>query len=257
MGGWQDLRGSIGLFTRLPVGLLDHGSLRPGRMLLAGPAVGAVVAVPAAALGTAVLQVGSTWLAALSAVAVAAYLTRGLHLDGLADVADGLGSGRPPQQAVAIMQRSDIGPFGVVALVLSLLLQVGLLDVLTAAHGWRGLAVGLLVALPAGRAAALWSCRRGVPAAAGSKLGAWVAGSVASGAGAVVLAALCGVAAVLTALLGSPWPGLLAVFAACCAGALLERVARRRFGGITGDVLGASVEIGQTAALLTLVVGLA
>ena len=57
-------------------------------------------------------------LGAVTGVAALAVLTRGLHLDGLADVADGLGSGRPPEQAREVMKRSDIGPFGVVTLLL-------------------------------------------------------------------------------------------------------------------------------------------
>ncbi len=62
------------------------------------------------------------------AVATLALLSRGLHLDGLADLADGLGSGKPGPAALDIMRRSDIGPFGTVALVLTLLIQVAALS---------------------------------------------------------------------------------------------------------------------------------
>ena len=57
-------------------------------------------------------------------VVALALLSRGLHLDGLADLADGLGSRRPAAGAHEVMARSDIGPFGVAAVVLALLLQV-------------------------------------------------------------------------------------------------------------------------------------
>ena len=57
-------------------------------------------------------------------------LSRAIHLDGLADTADGLGSGRPPADALAIMRQSDVGPFGVATLVLTLLIQVSALATL-------------------------------------------------------------------------------------------------------------------------------
>ncbi|MYR56245.1 adenosylcobinamide-GDP ribazoletransferase, partial [Streptomyces sp. SID625] len=66
-------------------------------------------------------------LAAVVTAAVPAVLTRGLHLDGLADTADGLGSGKPAADALRIMKQSDIGPFGVITLLFVLLAQVAAL----------------------------------------------------------------------------------------------------------------------------------
>ncbi|NEC37257.1 adenosylcobinamide-GDP ribazoletransferase, partial [Streptomyces rubrogriseus] len=68
-----------------------------------------------------------TLLAAVATAAVPAVLTRGLHLDGLADTADGLGSGKPAEDALRIMKQSDIGPFGVLTLLFTLLAQVAAL----------------------------------------------------------------------------------------------------------------------------------
>src|ERR1700736_6269389 len=93
------------------------------------PAVGLLLGVIAAAVLVAVdhpLGAGPLTGAGL-AVASLALLSRGLHLDGLADLADGLGSGRPAPAALDIMKRSDIGPFGVMTLVLTLLIQVAAL----------------------------------------------------------------------------------------------------------------------------------
>src|SRR5215472_10950118 len=111
------------------------------------------------------------------AVGSLALLTLGLHLDGLADLPDGLASGKPAPAALDIMRRSDIGPLGVVTLVLTLLLQVAALSQAeSAGHGRRPAA--LIAAVVTGRLALTWACRRGVPAARPDGLGVLVAGSV-------------------------------------------------------------------------------
>ncbi|WP_262402131.1 adenosylcobinamide-GDP ribazoletransferase [Actinomadura sp. CNU-125] len=124
------------------------------------------------------------------AVAATAAVTRALHLDGLADLADGLGSRKPAGDALEIMKRSDIGPFGVVTLLLTLLIQVAALA--SAPHP----AVAALVAGVAGRLALPWACRASVPPARPGGLGALVAGTVPPRAAllvtAVVLAAVPG-----------------------------------------------------------------
>ena len=89
------------------------------------PGVGLVLGVIAAAVLLVVdhtLGAGPLTAAAL-ALASLALLSRGLHLDGLADLADGLGSGRSAPAALDIMRRSDIGPFGTITLILALLIQ--------------------------------------------------------------------------------------------------------------------------------------
>ncbi len=228
-------------------------------MLLA-PLIGLVLAVMTGVVLAVIVALTETaaghLLAAVAAIGVLAYLTRGLHLDGLADLADGLGAGRDPARSLAVMHQSDIGPFGVMTVVVILLLQVAALAHLTA----QGAAtLGLLVAVPAGRLSLALLCRPGVPAAPGSRLGAWVAGRVSTtGAAAAtvawtVLAALCGWG------LGSAGTGVAAaaaVLAAVGVGLILGRTARQRLGGITGDVLGAAVECAQTAALLLLALSL-
>ena len=149
---------------------------------LAGLAVGA--ARPR--LGLLLLFLGAgPLLAAVVTVAVPAVLTRGLHLDGLADAADGLGSGKPAEDALRVMKQSDIGPFGVLTLVLVLLAQVAALaelygDALGAgARRRRRLRPHRPPAPHPGRPP-------GVPAARPEGLGAAVAGTVPPrGAGAV------------------------------------------------------------------------
>jgi adenosylcobinamide-GDP ribazoletransferase len=195
--------------------------------------------------------------AAVLAIGLLAVLTRAMHLDGLADTADGLGSGKPADQALEIMRRGDVGPFGVVTLVLVLLVQVlALAELVAAGLGFPA----LLLALVVSRLALPLLCSRGVPAARPDGLGQVVAGSVSRGR--LAIAVLVSVAVLVPLSLVSPgWdalgPGVvaragvvagLALFAAW----LLARRAVRRLGGVTGDVLGAGVEVAFTVALVTL-----
>jgi adenosylcobinamide-GDP ribazoletransferase len=123
---------ALSLFTVIPVG--GDGELGPGdgaRAIRWLPAVGLLLGLAGACV---VLGVGAVngsgpgrALGAALAVALVAFLTGGLHLDGLADTADGLGSRRSPDEALDIMRRSDIGPMGVATLVLVLLVQVAAL----------------------------------------------------------------------------------------------------------------------------------
>src|ERR1700742_150991 len=146
--------------------------------MLWAPVVGLALGVVAAAVlyvAGQLLHTGSL-VAAVLAVGSLAVLSRGLHLDGLADLADGLGSRRPADGAVAVMRPSDIGPFGVVTLVLVLLIQVAGLTQADASG--RGVPA-IIVAAVTGRPAIPWACRRGVRPARPDGLGALVADSVA------------------------------------------------------------------------------
>lgn len=182
-------------------------------------------------------------------VAALALLTRCLHLDGLADTADGLGSYREPVRALEIMKRPEVGPFGVVALVLVLLAQIAGVAALLDRPWWAALA-GIVTAVCAGRLAITYACRRGVPAARPGGLGALVAGTV-PGPVPVAWTVVLALAAVPAAP-GSPWLGPVAVAVAVTASLVLTRHCVRRFGGSTGDVLGAVCEVATALSLLTL-----
>ena len=222
--------------------------------MTAAPAVG--LGLGAVAAGTAQLAnwlTGSPLIAAVIGVAALAAQTRALHLDGLADTADGLGSNKPAEQALALMKRSDIGAFGVVALVLVLAVQISGLAAAFAIH--RG-PVAVIVAAVAGRLGVTAGCTQPIPSARPGGLGSWVAGSVrvrvALAAG-VVAAIVCGA----LGLIVDPQTAALAAAAVplglAAALALLARCIDR-LGGITGDVLGAMVETGAAVAILVLAV---
>ena len=256
--GLAALRDALGLFTVLPVRAAPEiGRREAARAVLWLPVVGALLAVPAAGVLLAVEAGGHSasrrLLGAALAIGVLALLTGGLHLDGLADTADGLGSRRPRDQALAIMRRSDVGPLGVAALVFTVLIQVTALA--TVNPGWPGAGAVLLAAVT-GRAAAVLATGPGSPAAHPDGFGALVAGATTArarvAAGIAVLAVAAGTAAVVSGPVAA-LRAAAAVLAGLLAAAVLRRIAVRRLGGLTGDVFGALIEVAGAAALLALV----
>ena len=257
---------SVTLLTAIPWRSGERAAAAPSRKVAGAamawaPVVGLLLGIIASAvLAVADHPLGAGALTASGlAVGSLALLTRGLHLDGLADLADGLGSGKPAPAALDIMRRSDIGPFGTVALVLTLLLQVAALSQAESAGHGRGPAA-LIAAVVTGRLALTWACRRGVPAARPDGLGALVAGSVrpavpAAATVATIAAAAAAVAS--SAVAGQPlgWTLPLAVGAGLGAAFGVQRHAVRRLGGITGDVLGALAEIATTVTLVVAAMG--
>jgi adenosylcobinamide-GDP ribazoletransferase len=211
------------------------------------PLVGLLLGVVlgAAALG---LRLGgaSALVAAAATVALSALGTRALHLDGLADTADGLGSYKGADKALEIMKKSDIGPFGVVAIVAVLLLDAGALTSLLA-RPWLEALTLVATGAAAGRLGAVVACRKGLPAARPDGLGALVAETL-------PVAAVTGITLLVAAAaaLADPVRGPVAVLSAAGIAWALTRHAQRRLGGVTGDVMGAAIELGTMSAWLVL-----
>lgn len=250
--------GALGAGVRLAVTTLTVLPLRPGRVdrsaagaaMALAPAVGLALGAVAGAVGAALAAVGANGLlAGVLTVGFAVAATRGLHLDGLADTVDALGSHRPAAQALDIMKRPDIGPFGVAALVLTLFAQVASAATVVAA-GWVPAVVGVATALGAGRLAIAAACRRGVPPARPDGLGALVAGTV--GWPALVAGGLAVAVASLWAVPDRPWAGPVALAAGAVVAVLLTAHCVRRFGGVTGDVLGGACEAAATITYIVL-----
>ncbi len=247
---------------RLAFGTLSIVPVRPPDLVDRRTGGQAMVLAPLVGLVLSGALVAALWLgrdlpplpAAALAVSLLALLTRGIHLDGLADTADGLGSGRPRAEALAVMRKGDVGPFGVVTVVLVLLLQVSALADLLGRDGWGP---SLTLALVTSRLALPLACSRGVPAARAEGLGSMVAGTVPRPG--LVLSALLAAAAVsaVTFLAPAGHDGPVRLAVAVVVPLLLDvlLVLRcvHRLGGVTGDVLGACVELAFTASLLLLV----
>ncbi|QDP98843.1 adenosylcobinamide-GDP ribazoletransferase [Microlunatus elymi] len=189
------------------------------------------------------------WLVTgLLGVAAAALGTRAFHLDGLADTVDALGSGWNRDKALEIMRKGDIGPMGVIALIIVIGLQASAFGTIADDLGGAA-AVGLIICLS--RAALSIACVRGVPAARPSGLGALVAGSVPTPVALINSLIMIMIGAGLGILAGvGPIGGMIAVAAGLLAALLLVCWVLRRIGGVTGDVMGASVELAATVTAL-------
>jgi len=251
---------AIGTFTALPVdppALVDRSVL--GRAMLLAPLTTAPAALVWLGLGTLSTRGWApTAVVAVLALVVTALISRALHLDGLADLADGLTSGHDPERSLEVMRRGDTGPAGAAAVVLVLLLDTACLAALLASAAGTALA---LVALAASRLACAVCARDGIPPARRQGLGQGVAGTVGRTRLVAVVVTVAALAAALGAWLSGTLPGVswwaaalagsAVVLTAAMAAVVTRRHAVRRLGGITGDVIGAAVEIALAVGLVT------
>jgi adenosylcobinamide-GDP ribazoletransferase len=238
---------AIAFLTRVPLpARLEAGAREVGRAMLFFPAVGAALGALLAAAGLGLSRALPLPLAAVLVVALGTAATGALHLDGLADTADGLGGGRDAEHALRIMRDHAVGTYGAAALALALLVKAAAIAALL---GRPGAAAWL----PVAGALSRWvivPVARFAPSARPDGLGASVAAHVGplEVVGATVLA--LGIAIWLTGI-----GGVAAWAAVAVAGAALAEVCRRRVGGMTGDTLGATGELAE-ALVLVLGVGL-
>lgn len=244
------LLSAVGLLTVLPVpGSRFERRSAPAMMLWAPVAVMPIAIVVAAVSWYARVLQAPALVAGLIGLAVLALGTRALHLDGLADTVDGFGAGWDRQRALSIMHSGDIGPMGTVALIIVAGLQAYGYGTL-AADPPGALVVAVIICLS--RTALAICCTRPVPSARPDGLGATVAGSVSVPAvviiGLVSVVVLAGVGILHRGPSGAQ-VGVIAGLAGYAGCLVLVRHAVRRLGGVTGDVMGAAVEI--TATIMT------
>jgi adenosylcobinamide-GDP ribazoletransferase len=247
--GWRLAIGSLTIWPSGPV----RPSAKAVRVMIAV----APVAVLPLALGAAALVRGGDLLGVpglvigLLVVGWLAFSSRAMHVDGLADVSDGIGGGWEPARARAILKRGDTGPMGVAALIIVLGLQAACIGALAQQPGgW--LLAGVTVAVSRWLLAAV--CRVGLPPMPGSRLGVNLVGALRRWQAwlwLVLIPASLGLAAYAA---GLPWAqGVAAGFVGIALAALLVRRCVRVFEGVNGDVMGAVIEVGLTAMLVALV----
>lgn len=238
----SDLLAAFGLLTRLPLpGTAGH---RPGAAW-AYPLVGAVIGALAGLLGMVAAGSGLALpLAALLVVAAQVMMTGAMHEDGLADMADGIWGGWDRAARLRIMRDSRIGSYGAIALMLGLMARVVALTLLLEmSAGW---ALAALIGAGAMSRAAMPALMLMTPPAREDGMARSVAGSRPEPA----LAAAAIAALLSLVLLG--WSALPAIFWTALITFALGRLAMRKLGGHTGDVLGAGQQLSEIAILFSI-----
>jgi adenosylcobinamide-GDP ribazoletransferase len=244
---------AVGTLTVLPVRPPARVDRRIGGLAMV---LAPVAALPLALVGGLVVWLGDlveapALLVAVAVVAVLALGSGGLHLDGLADTADGLAVPGDRDRRLQVMRAGNVGPVGAATLLLVVLVQVAALEAVVARRDAAEAVATTALAVVVSRVAVTVACTRGVPAARGEGLGRAVAGSVSRPVGGLVVVA---VAAQAFAVDGGH--GLAGVGLAGGAVVLVLFRARRQLGGVTGDVLGACVEVALAGHLVAQVVSL-
>ena len=243
---------SVGTLTAVPVAAPAHVDGRTaGRAMLLAPLAVAPLGVMVGLIGWLGVRTGLPLLVvALLAVGALAAGSRALHWDGLSDVVDGLTASYDAERSLGVMKSGTSGPAGVVAVVVVLGLQVAALaSLLDTTRG--AVLAGFLVC--ASRTVLTITCLTGVPAARPDGLGLPHSGTVARPAALAVWVLVTAVTAGLVAWVGLDWwHGPVAVLLAGLVVTLLVRRTVRRFGGVTGDVYGAAIELGLATLLVAL-----
>ncbi|MBV8563851.1 MAG: adenosylcobinamide-GDP ribazoletransferase [Methylobacteriaceae bacterium] len=255
-GVGRDLLTCLRFYSRLPLPAFDfeasaHELADFGHAIRMVPVAGAIIG----ALGGAALLVA--WrlglpplLAAAAALAVQLRVTGGLHEDGLADMADGLGGGSDRAQKLAIMRDSRIGAYGAAALAIALIARAAAIAALIERTGALGGVAALIAAAAVSRTISLVPLFLLPPArtdgaahAAGKPCGRALFFAVAVSAG-------------LAVALGVPTAGwalaLIALVLSAGAGLYVAHLAGRHLGGHTGDVAGAAQQLAEIAFLSAL-----
>ena len=231
---WRGLILALGFLTRLPLpALRDFQPAELARAVVWFPVAGLVVGVAV----TLAVMLGAQldpWLAAFAGVVVWAWITGGLHLDGLADTADALGAAhRDPERFFAVLADPHVGSFGVIALVLQLTAKLVLLHwLVTLDLPWL-----VIVLIPAWArwAAAGWTLLPPLKSGLGERF-AWRGNRLGWIVGGLALAAFSAAAplALVSLVPAVLWGGWMRV----------------KLGGQTGDVLGAGIEWCESVSLL-------
>lgn len=238
---WNELWAAFGFLTRLPTPRYTFDSQTFAYSAKFFPVVGLVVAFIAYVPYWLLAAHVSNEIRCVLVLCALVLISGGLHEDGLADVADGFGGGWTRDRVLEIMRDSRIGSYGAIAIVLSLILRMVLLNELGPTRLWPFLAGAHVLS----RWSALPLSFVLPPARVGDGKGALLAGSVSRGTfvAGTALMVLIG-AGLLRAEFLAPVVGTVAAVLASAA------YYRRRIGGITGDCFGATNQLVEIVVYL-------
>ena len=234
----RSFRSAVAFLTVVPVGTAaDDPGERLGRAYF--PAIGALLGLVAGVCFALIAGLTTSLIAAVAATAMLAILTGALHLDGVADAADGLFGGKDVAWRLELMRDPRVGSFGLVAVILVVIGDVAALASLSPSQA----IIALVIAGAISRWALLVMIAT-LPYVRETGLGAAAAG-VHRPFDVVLGSALATIVCLLA------WqPALVAALVAAMVALAIRGIARSRIGGATGDVYGATAELTQLGALV-------
>jgi adenosylcobinamide-GDP ribazoletransferase len=232
------VRDALGFLTIFPVG----GRTRPpGKAaLLAFPLVGLFIGITWASIGWAASRIWPATVAAGLVLLADLILTGGLHADALADLADGIASRKPPDEAIAIMRDPSTGAVGAASLIVAMLIRFAFITALIPSHP-----VALIAAPVAGRLSMVWLMSRAQVA------GPSLAADLAASASIPVALGATLISAPIAWITAGP-KGMTSILLGIVTAQAAAPYFKHRLGGLTGDAVGATSFLTELAALAVL-----
>ena len=241
---------AIGFLTTVPVRVNDAAMSEVGRAAMWFPIIGFFMGLMLGAVHLVLLQFFAPLLAAALTVVLWITFTGGLHLDGLADCCDGLFVSASPERRLEIMRDPRVGSFGVIGLVLIIALKILAISSIDfrSFQNFGSLNFGSLpifvLALTISRWLILVVARQ--PQARANGIGAEFARGITRRT--ILIAAIVPMLLVIVGLVA--WQVWVAIIAAHAITFFVIRFAHARIGGVTGDVIGLTVEISEVIILI-------
>ncbi len=237
------MREALAFLTIVP--LKDRGR-PPGRgALLAFPLVGAMVGAVWAGIAWTASRLWGALAAASLALLADLVITGGLHLDALADVADGLASRKPPEETKAVMRDPAIGAVGAAALVGAMLIRFAFIASIASAGSFYA-----LIAAPAAGRFGMLAVMARARTVDSSSLAAELSSSSTP-----AIAAAGATAALAIGFVSARWWGAASILTSLLIAEVSARFFKRKLGDVTGDVVGATGMLAEAAALALMAAG--
>jgi adenosylcobinamide-GDP ribazoletransferase len=236
--------------TRIPVPVkieFDEDDFVKGAVF--APVAGLIIGILLAVIYYYLSRAGLYILAVISVITLEIILTGGLHLDGLADTADGFFSYRPRERIIEIMKDPHVGTNGILALIIIILIKTSLLFSL----GKINLPVYLVIMPVLSRMNIVWCA--GLSRYAGNEKGMAKGMVERTGVRQVIIATVITALIMISVLRpGYAIQAVLLMFITAGFASLFLLYSSKKIGGITGDVIGAVIELTEIIILISLVV---